>query len=265
MGWMRTIGKPVMPMVDVLFPPGCWVDREACEAEGGLSEGARVGIAMLAEQRYCRRCGLTTGPYAVESGALECGRCHERNAGVVRTARVGTFSDPLVGLVHQLKFGRAWEVARVVAPFLYQGMLRVSEGEGVAVDVMVPVPLHWRRKARRGFNQAEELAREVGKLSGWKVGNVLRRVRATAEQARISGPTRRKENLAGAFVCTGGVDFGGKHVWLVDDVSTTGATLHAAATALRKLGKGRKPASINAAVVCVTDHGAPPAVVEMED
>jgi hypoxanthine phosphoribosyltransferase len=52
-------------------------------------------------------------------------------------------------------------------------------------------------------------------------------------------------------------------VWLIDDVSTTGATLHAAATALRKLPKGLKPASINAAVICITDHESPPPLTEI--
>ena len=66
----------------------------------------------------------------------------------------------------------------------------------------------------------------------------------------------RLENLRGAFTLVRGAEkrLAGKHVWLVDDVTTTGATIHAAASALRKLAKGHKAASINAAVVCVTDH-----------
>jgi ComF family protein len=169
---------------------------------------------------------------------------------------VGIFDEPLVTLVHQLKFGRAWEVADVLAPFVYQAMVRVAEETGVTVDRVVPVPLHWTRRAKRGFNQAEELARAVGKLAGWEMADVLWRKRRTAEQAMTASPAERRENMRGAFGCRAeaGRRVGGKHVWLLDDVSTTGATLCAAANALRKLPSPERPASINAAVVCVTDR-----------
>jgi ComF family protein len=182
---------------------------------------------------------------------------------VRRIARVGTFGEPLVTLIHRLKFGRSWEVARVLAPFMHHAISRVAEEVKVPVDVLVPVPLHWMRRARRGFNQAEELAREAGRLGGWRVIRPLRRVRRTAEQARIDAPSRRAENLQGAFSGLPDRRLRAKHVWIVDDVSTTGATIHAAATALRKLPEDCRPASINAAVVCVTDHGSPPARVEI--
>ncbi len=249
---MRVLGRAV---VGTVFPEGCWADEGACEAGAGLSEGVRMAIGRMGAERYCRACGLRTGPYTRNDLGFRCGRCEERDAGVVRIARVGRFEEPLVTLVHRLKFGRAWEVAGALAPFLYQAMVAVSEEQGVSVDVMVPVPLHWTRRAWRGFNQAEELARETGRLSGWGVRRPLRRVRRTAEQARLDAPTRRVENLRGAFWCQADEGLAGKHVWLVDDVSTTGATLHAAATAIRKLGRECRPASINAAVVCVADRG----------
>jgi len=259
MAIFRTITAPVRSVTDILFPPTCWVDRAALEAPRGLSEDVRVRIAQLAAQEYCTRCGLTTGPFAMNDKKNPRGRCAERLAGISRTARVGTFSEPLIALVHRLKFARSWEVAGVLAPFLYQAILRVSEQTETPVDYLVPVPLHWRRRAWRGFNQAEELARETGRLSGWRVRKPLKRVRMTGAQAKIAEPTVRAENVKGAFVCRMDGTLAKKHVWLVDDVTTTGATLHAAALAIRKLPREMQPASINAAVICVTDHGAPPA------
>jgi ComF family protein len=251
------------PVVDVLLPPTCWVDGQAAEA--GLSDTTRERMAVLATQRYCFHCGLTVGPHELHDARDPCGRCGEREVGVVRMARVGTFSEPLVTLVHRLKFGRSWEVARVAAPFLYSAMLGVSEATGVRVDAMVPVPLHWWRQIRRGFNQAEELARGVRGLSGWEVVAGLRRARRTREQARIGAVSVRAENLRGAFAASRGALGGmlaGKDVWLIDDVSTSGATLHAAAVALRRLPRGMRPGSINAAVLCVTDPRSPPAGLE---
>ncbi|MCL2639214.1 MAG: hypothetical protein FWD53_00060 [Phycisphaerales bacterium] len=252
-------------VVDTLFPPGCWADEEAM-GMGGLSEKVRREIGVLAAQNYCRRCGLTVGPFARNDWRNRCHRCGQRNAGVKRTARVGTFSEPLITLVHRLKFGRSWEVAEVLAPFLHHAIEQVATESGVGVDYLVPVSLHWTRRAQRGFNQAEELARKVAVLGGWQVRCALRRVRRTAEQARIDTPTRRAENLKDAFVCRKDAWRGAladKHLWLIDDVSTTGATLRAAAMAIVKLPKEMRPASLNAAVVCVTDHGSPPAEAEV--
>src|SRR5262249_33223241 len=153
-------------------------------------------------QAYCFHCGLTIGEYELHDARNPCAQCGVRNLGVANVARVGAFDEPLVRLVHQLKFARAWEIAEVLAPFLYQAMVRVSESTGVPVDVMVPVPLHWRRRARRGFNQAEELARAVRSISGWTLSNALRRLRATHEQARLEYAAHRLDNLRGAFSCS---------------------------------------------------------------
>ena len=136
----------------------------------GLSTGAREGIARLAAQGYCRYCGLSVGPHEKHDRGNPCGHCGQRLAGPDRIARVGTFSEPLVTLVHRLKFGRSWEVAEVAAPFLYQAILRVAEEARAPVELLIPVPLHWTRQARRGFNQAEELARATAPLSGWPTG-----------------------------------------------------------------------------------------------
>ena len=243
----------------MLLPQQCWAGATG-EVTLGLSMEARDKIARLAAQRYCWYCGLSIGPHERHDRRNPCGRCGQRLAGPDRLARVGTFSEPLVTLVHRLKFGRSWEVAEVAAPFLYQAIVRVAEEARVPVGLLAPVPLHWTRRARRGFNQAEELARATARLSGWPTASLLRRRRRTAEQALTHSMEQRRDNLRGAFACLAGAApmAAGKHVWLIDDVTTTGATLHAAVSALRTLPRDRRPASISAAVLCVTDHGSPP-------
>lgn len=255
--------KPLSPVLDVLLPPTCAAGGTG-DVTLNLSASAREQIARLALTPYCFHCGLTVGPYESHDRHHVCARCGTRDVGVNWIARVGTFSEPLVKLVHRLKFSRAWEIAPILAPFLYQAIARVSEMTQTPVDLLVPVPLHWSRRVRRGFDQADELAREVAALAGWKTARLLRRTRPTHAQAQLDSPDQRRQNLRGAFACRrdGPSLFNaqrphpaaGKHIWLLDDVSTTGATLHAAATALRRLPRDSKPASINAAVVCVTDH-----------
>jgi ComF family protein len=261
----RMLRKAAGPVVDLVLPDGCWANGDVggggAAVSFGLSERVREQIAILAVQRYCFHCGLTIGPFERHDARDPCGRCGRRELGVAHVARVGTFSEPLITLVHRLKFGKSWEIAGVLAPFVYQALLGAAERTQSRVDLLVPVPLHWRRRVTRGFNQAQELARAVAGLSGWKRARVLRRTRSTREQTRIDAPTLRTENMRGAFVCRGSAKrhVAGKHVWLIDDVTTTGATLHAAASALRRLPRNDRPASINAAVICVTDHYAPPA------
>ncbi|HUO08972.1 MAG TPA: hypothetical protein VM008_11765 [Phycisphaerae bacterium] len=255
---LRTISAPARNIADLLFPPTCWADPHALESHAGLSEASRLAIARLAAQSYCHRCGLTTGPFAANNKSHPCARCPERLAGITRTARVGTFSDPLVTLIHRLKFARNWEIAAILAPFLHHAITTVAEESHTSIDCLIPIPLHWWRKARRGFNQAEEIAGETAKLSGWKIQRPLKRIRGTSPQARITAPTVRAENVKGAFICRSDSSLAGKHIWLIDDVTTTGATIHAAALAIRKLPRELRPASINAAVICVTDHASPP-------
>jgi ComF family protein len=255
--------QPLAPVLDLLLPPTCAAAGTG-DVALNLSSSARDQIATLAARPYCFHCGLSVGPHEFHDRHNICARCGTRDVGVNLLARVGTFTEPLIRLVHRLKFSRAWEIAPILAPFLYQALLRVSETTRTPVDILVPVPLHWRRSIHRGFNQSEELAREVAALSGWKVANLLKRSHLTRAQAQLDSPAQRRDNLRGAFTCRQLAPslFGshrhhpatGKHIWLIDDVSTTGATLHAATMALRKLDKNARPASINAAVICVTDY-----------
>src|SRR5689334_5538397 len=93
----RGIKSLVTPVVDLLLPPGCWANG-AGDISFGISESARTQLASLAAQPYCFHCGLTVGPYESHDKRNPCGRCGTRDVGVVRIARVGTFSEPLVTL-----------------------------------------------------------------------------------------------------------------------------------------------------------------------
>lgn len=101
------------------------------------------------------------------------------------------------------------------------------------IDAVLPVPLHWRRKWRRGFNQAREIGRPVARRLGVPLIDGARRVRATRPQPGLS-PGERRRNLRGAFVVRGRCR--ARHVLIVDDVITTGATIGQLAEALLESG-----------------------------
>jgi ComF family protein len=104
------------------------------------------------------------------------------------------------------------------------------------IDAVVPVPLHWTRRWRRGYNQAEALAR--GLATKWKLplqSRWLWRVRPTGDQKGL-GRVDRLENLCGAFAVTRGLVLNGLRLMVVDDVMTTGATCSESALALKRAG-----------------------------
>jgi ComF family protein len=109
-------------------------------------------------------------------------------------------------------------------------------------DAIVPMPLHWRRRWQRGFNQSELLAREIARRWSVPVSNAIRRRKATAPQAGLTSSQRRK-NMQGAFSVKQGrfavkrrKPLDGMRVLLIDDVLTTGATASACARALKRAG-----------------------------
>lgn len=246
----RALSRLSAPLVDLVYPATCWATGAAiAAADGGLATEARAQIARGIAWPYCTRCGSTTGRFADHSQANPCPRCAVRNLGVRKIARAGTYDPPLSSLVGQLKFHNHPELAPLLAPFLYQAITL----RGWTVDVLIPVPLHWQRRISRGYNQSEELARALAGISGWPVAGVLRRTKRTSAQSHALSVPQRVENLRGAFACQTTAALAGRHVWMVDDVCTTGATLHAAAMAFRALPREQRPASINAVVLCVTD------------
>jgi len=142
-------------------------------------------------------------------------------------------------LVHVLKYkGYARVVEKVMAP-LMAGLL-----DGGWFDGVVLVPLHRARLAKRGFNQAELMARGVARRINAPVLDKLKVVRRTRDQVELSAEARRA-NVAGAYAARGPVAGG---ILLVDDVFTTGATLSECAEALRKAGAGE----VQALILCRT-------------
>lgn len=155
-------------------------------------------------------------------------------------------------IIHALKYAGRRSLARPLAAHMR------TRGSDVLTDVdcLVPVPLHWRREHQRGFNQAREIARHLGPPV---IGALVRR-RATRPQVELAADLR-KTNVADAFAARrawfGGPDLQGKKVLLVDDVSTTGATLEACAAVLRDAGAADVRALTAARVVTRRRRSSP--------
>ncbi len=144
-----------------------------------------------------------------------------------------SYEYPVDRLVALAKFGRRLPVARAL------GELLACRGPTwpVMPDAVVPVPLHWRREAQRGFNQAEEIARALCSARGWPLRTDLcRRLRPTPEQSGL-GAGARQLNLQDAFaLCDAGLAASQQRILVIDDVLTTGATGLAVASLFRTVG-----------------------------
>jgi ComF family protein len=145
----------------------------------------------------------------------------------------GEYEGTLRKLIHLFKYQGIAPLGRVFGKLLSTALPR-----DVAPDVIVPMPLHWKRAWHRGFNQSDLLARALSGRTGLRVARVVRRRRATPAQAGLTRAERRV-NVAGAFEIKKRHAIGGKHVLLVDDVMTTGATASACAGALKRAGARR--------------------------
>jgi ComF family protein len=229
----RTVASASARAIDallaVILAPAC----AACDAP--LEEPSRGPICGRCWRQIvpitppvCDGCGDPLQSWRVislEQGV--CPRCRRRRHAATRSRAIGLYEGSLRGIVHALKYDGRRSVARPLATLMVECGRAVLEG----VDVAVPVPLHRSRQRARGFNQAYELARHLGP----PVVRALRRVRATPSQTDLP-EARRHANVRGAFALARSAPVRGLCVLLVDDVSTTGATLEACARVLREAG-----------------------------
>jgi ComF family protein len=125
------------------------------------------------------------------------------------------YAFPIDAALKLLKFQRRCDYLPAFADLLWQ-LAAEMPGD---IDALLPMPLHWRRQAVRGFNQAYELSRELQKRSGLSLLSSIRRIRATPFQSGLDAPARR-HNLRNAFSAREPIT--AQHVLIIDDVITTG-------------------------------------------
>jgi ComF family protein len=218
-GWWRRLARR-------MAPPCCLVCREAGDDGHALCRACRAALPW--HRGACLRCAAPLPP-----PDTVCGRCQRRPPPLAEVRAAFLYADPVDRLLPRLKFHRDLAAGRLLA----DGMAQAFAGAG-RPDALLPVPLHPARLRRRGYDQALELARPLGQALGLPLRpGVLVRIRATAAQSRLDAAQRRR-NLRGAFAVAPAAALPA-HVALVDDVMTTGATLHAAAVALRRAGVAR--------------------------
>jgi ComF family protein len=215
----------------LLFPDECKI----CSRP--LDEVSRVPVCRaclrtpepLAADYFCASCRTPFQNHFALDEEGRCALCRLGLRGFDYAYSFGAYEGTLRQLIHLYKYGRVKPLARPLSDLLATALPRDQR-----FDAVVAVPLHWRRRAARGFNQSELLAKSMAQRCGIPVMRPVRRQRATQVQAGLSN-TNRRRNVAGAFTAKAGA-VNGLRILLVDDVMTTGATASACAQALKRAG-----------------------------
>lgn len=218
-------------MLDALFPHHC--------ALCGLRSHRGVPLCLACEHEMptnhscCKRCAIPLPPATEPPIGRLCGSCLQSPPAFDRVIAPWLYGEYFAHLIHRWKFQREQRLTPLLAS-LWQQHTQLH----APIDVLVPVPLHWRRHWQRGFNQAELLCRELHaicpELSSCSVAHrLVRRQRATAAQSVMTA-RQRASNLRNAFTVYKPCD--NLRLAIVDDVLTTGATANAVASALAAAG-----------------------------
>lgn len=207
-----------LAVTDIIYPRRC----AGCRRRGTWVCADCASHVVAFQPPVCEGCGVP----------LSRSRCHcdDMAPSLVAVRSFGPFEGWLRESILRFKYDEEWGRVDYLGERLAASVSTLSQ-----VDALVPVPLHRSRLRERGYNQSALLATSAGELLGLPVIEAAQRLRATSQQARLTGPERAR-NVDGAFAVAPGCDVTGLHLVLVDDVITTGSTINACATALATSG-----------------------------
>lgn len=216
--------KRIKKALELLYPTTCIFCGEICKK--GICESCREKIVYIQEP-LCKKCGKP-----IQSQEKEyCFDCQKRRVHYEQGRSLWLHEKPVSSSIYNFKYKNKRVYGEVYGRELaeqFGTLIRMWK-----IDVLIPVPIHRKRMRKRGYNQAEIIARELGNRMNIPVDtSVIIRERETMPQKELGQKNRRK-NLKKAFRLTG-KRMRGKNILLIDDIYTTGSTIEAMAELLKK-------------------------------
>lgn len=215
-----------MGILEILYPARCPVCHEIVRGKGRICDKCRKKLHYIKEPK-CKKCGKE-----IEKAELEyCRDCQRFSHSFDKGASVFFYDSVMRRSISMFKYHNRREYAKFYAEEMYEHCAYFLKS--CAPDVILPVPVHPMKKRQRGFNQAELVAKELGRLMDVPVDTkYLIRTEKTIPQKELTRQ-KRKENLRRAFALRKtGISY--KRVLIVDDIYTTGATIDAISEILRE-------------------------------
>ncbi|MEX2093625.1 MAG: ComF family protein [Pirellulales bacterium] len=237
--WCRGAG------LDLLFPAscaGCGLELEEVGHSPFCFEC--IGRLTLIRGATCVRCGA---PVPGQIARERCYTCRGTKLWFDETVALGQYDGLLRDWLLKMKHGRGESLTLAIAELIWQQ--QVERLTATRPDVVVPVPMHWRRRWVRGTNSAAVLAERLAeRLQVPLAVDLLRRTRHTPPQFSLP-PSERPANVRNAFAVRPGYHFEEARVLLVDDILTTGSTCSAAARALKQAGAAHVAVAVAARTI----------------
>jgi competence protein ComFC len=243
---MKRLRRLISPVLELIIPRGCaGCERTLTGDETGWCAECATALADAAAGEHCGRCGAALGPHLSTDG---CRNCRDPGWKLDGFARVGAYHGTIGSLVKRFKFGRQHRLDRPLGEFLaasFQGQPWSSE-----VDALVPIPIGLPGRIRYRAHPAGLLAFEVSARVRLPSLPLLAARGKKLRQVELPRSDRQK-NVTGVYHLRPHARVAGTKLCLIDDVSTTGATLNAAAAVLKRAGA----AAVYAAVLAKTEEG----------
>jgi ComF family protein len=223
-------------LLNLFYPEVCFICADPIvhrKERGVCTKCLNKARDLRLKPPVCSSCGLPMPNF--ESGAdVLCGNCILQPPAYSGARSFGYYSGELGRLIQGLKFNNRRNLVALLVPFMIQAYYGSWDRDDF--DLVVPVPLHPKRRRSRGYNQSELLARLLAHRTGIPfINSVLVRTRSTLPQVGLTD-TQRRENVRNAFQCINSRQISGRRILLIDDVMTTGATASSASAALKKGG-----------------------------
>ncbi len=220
-------------LLDILYPRHCF----ACDNSLHEERSTYICVSCLekikkTKVRRCAKCGFELGP-GITTSHIGCPECENINLKFEKSFFVSDNKAPIKNLIYQFKYKKHMCLAEPLGHLLIK---LLSQEIICEIDVIVPVPLHWKKKQKSGFNQSILMAKKICRNLSLPISvNNLHRVKNTLSQTQLSRLQRQK-NVYGAFKVKNPEKFNKKNVLLVDDVLTTGTTASECAKSLKDAG-----------------------------
>lgn len=230
------MGRRLERMLDILFPVRCPFCDEIVAGYGREERTADrlvcrdcLKALRFVEEPFCMKCGKPLE----ETEREYCRDCMERTHYFVQGRSLLVYDDPVRHSIYRFKYGGRREYAGAYAALtvlMMQDFIRI-----ISPDLLIPVPLHKKREAKRGYNQAQLYARHLGRILDIPCADhLVKRIKNTRPQKQLDGYSRQN-NLKKAFKIIGN-DVKLKTILLIDDIYTTGSTIDALSQELLNAG-----------------------------
>ena len=216
-------------ILDLIYPPKCMICDDIIQIkEPKWICKSCVGILEYVSEPICEKCGVPT-----EEEKSLCTSCVNKDFSFCRNYSPYEYEGAVRAIIHKFKYGNNPQFGKGFAKLIVDKYGKEFFSE---IDILIGVPMHKKKIRKRGFNQADILATEIGKLTGVESSKkVLIRKKNTKAQSSLT-PRARRNNLKDAFEVNKNIDIKSKNIMIVDDIYTTGSTLEACSAILLKNG-----------------------------